>query len=626
MRRIALLLLIAAPAIAGEPFVAIDARAIEEGRVVELSRAWEPFHPLLYPDRVPDQWTGEARFTLALDVPEVLAGIPLALAIDAPGIASVQLDGVPIATRGGLAERWDAAGPIPIRFERAGRHQLVVHYRNPLWRELLRAGRSAGFTAAIGRAEAVQLATVRAKTRAAFMVWFFTALFLAFGLLHLFLWLFQRHAVDNLSFAGLCLANASLVFFLFYKELTTNQRFMLVSEPVMNVCGVLFGLFAVRFVYGVFSWRFARPVFRTLVVIAAAIAAWSLIHTWRALPFVFAFMLLSCVEVVRVVVVAWWKRRSGARLIGLGVLALGLGFGIALLRNLGLISAVWTPGGNLIPFASMVVLIGTMSIYLSREMARLHQKETERQLLEAEYRRKSEELEEARALQMSMLPREIPLHDRLEIAAWITTASEVGGDYYDFAIDDGTLLLGIGDATGHGMRAGTMVTATKALFGVLGHDELAHEMAESNRALRRMNLRRLAMAFTLARFDQSRMRLSSAGMPPVYIRRANGDVESLELPGSPLGSLARFPYRQIDVLLTSGDFILFLSDGLPELLSESGEMVGYERVAGLLRDSSARTAHELVAELVAFTDRWKGTRPQDDDITFVVVRLKEEAA
>jgi serine phosphatase RsbU (regulator of sigma subunit) len=621
-----LLLLVALSAGAGEPFITLDAHSIRNGHAIPFSRGWEPFDPLLDPDRVPPAWNGAARFSIGLEVPPEVVGEALAFSINPPGIAEISLDGRRIATRGGLARGWDANALIPVRFDRAGRHRLDIDYRNPLDDELLRAGRPAGFSMWVARADAAQLATLRASRSASFMVWFFTTVFLAFGLLHFCIWLFQRHAGDNnLSFAGLCLANASLVFFLFYKELTTNQRFMLLSEPVMNVSGVLFGLFAVRFVYGVFPWRFAKPVFRVLVAIAAAIAVWSVIHTWRALPSVFGFMLLSCVEVVRVVLVALWQRRSGAHLIGLGVLVLGLGFGIALLRNLGLISGVWTPGGNLIPFASMVVLILTMSLYLSREVARLQQEETERKLLEAEYRRKTEELEEARALQMSMLPREIPRLERLEIAAWITTASEVGGDYYDFAIDGATLLLGIGDATGHGMRAGTMVTATKALFGTLGNDELAHEMAESNRALRRMNFRRLAMAFTLARFDASRMRLSSAGMPPVYVRRVDGNVESLELPGSPLGSLARFPYRQIDVPLASGDFILFMSDGLPELLSETGEMVGYERIASLLRASAAASAQELVEELVAFTNRWKGARPQDDDITFVVVRLKDAA-
>ncbi|HEV7239238.1 MAG TPA: PP2C family protein-serine/threonine phosphatase [Thermoanaerobaculia bacterium] len=173
------------------------------------------------------------------------------------------------------------------------------------------------------------------------------------------------------------------------------------------------------------------------------------------------------------------------------------------------------------------------------------------------------------------------------------------------------------------MRAGTMVIAAKALFGALNREDLLHQMEESNRALRRMNLRRLAMAFTLARFDHSRMHLSSAGMPPVYVRRAEGSVETFELPGSPLGSLARFPYRQIEVPLATGDFIVFMSDGLPELMSEEGEMVGYERLSVLLSDSVATTAEALVAELAAFAGHWKGSRSQDDDITFVVVRMKE---
>jgi serine phosphatase RsbU (regulator of sigma subunit) len=655
----AALLLLAAGLASGQtgPY-RLDAKAMLGGRVLDLPRTWSfrptpagqpaSMDPILWPDQVPPQWKGEGWFELPIEVPSSLVGSALALKINAPGVAVVQLDGRPMATRGGLAAGWDRDSLIPLRFDRDGVHELRIHYTNALSGKLLRAGRPAGFTVVVGRAEAVHQWNGAASRRAAFMVWFFTTVFLAFGLLHFCLWLFQRHAVGNLWFAGLCLANASLVFFLFYKDLTTNQRFMLISEPVMNVSGLLFGLFAIRFVYGVFPWRFARPVFRALIAIAAVIAVWSVIHTWNALPFVFAFMLLSCVEVVRVVIAALWRKRSGARLIGFGVLALGLGFGIALLRNLGLLSAVYTPGGNVIPFASMVVLIGSMSLYLSREFARTdrelrrqlvevarlseekleherraQREETERRLLEAEYRRKSEELEEARALQMSMLPREIPLHERLEIAAWISTASEVGGDYYDFITEGGVLLLGIGDATGHGMRAGTMVTAAKALFGALDRQDPARQMEESNRALRRMNLRRLAMAFTLAQFRDTRVRLSSAGMPPVYLRRATGLVETIELPGSPLGSLARFPYQQIEVSLYGGDFIVFMSDGLPELQSEGGEMVGYERLTGLLRGSTAASAQELVTELAGFAARWKGSRAQDDDITFVVVRMKE---
>ncbi len=78
---------------------------------------------------------------------------------------------------------------------------------------------------------------------------------------------------------------------------------------------------------------------------------------------------------------------------------------------------------------------------------------------------KPDELEEARKLQLSMLPNEIPNHPNLEIAVSMETATEVGGDYYDFAVgSDGTLNIALGDATGHGMQAGTLVTIMKGIF------------------------------------------------------------------------------------------------------------------------------------------------------------------
>ena len=61
------------------------------------------------------------------------------------------------------------------------------------------------------------------------------------------------------------------------------------------------------------------------------------------------------------------------------------------------------------------------------------------------------------------------------------------------------------------MRAGTMVTATKALFGGLTGKNLARDLTETSRALRRMNLRRVAMSLTLARFDHTQMLVASVG-------------------------------------------------------------------------------------------------------------------
>ena len=97
----------------------------------------------------------------------------------------------------------------------------------------------------------------------------------------------------------------------------------------------------------------------------------------------------------------------------------------------------------------------------------LHAKavEAEKRALEAENERQTKELEDARKLQLSMLPREIPKFPGYQVAVFMKTATEVGGDYYDFSTGEGpTLNVAFGDATGHGMQAGTIVTLMKGLF------------------------------------------------------------------------------------------------------------------------------------------------------------------
>ncbi|MBS1791294.1 MAG: SpoIIE family protein phosphatase [Acidobacteria bacterium] len=102
-----------------------------------------------------------------------------------------------------------------------------------------------------------------------------------------------------------------------------------------------------------------------------------------------------------------------------------------------------------------------------------------------------------------------------------TTAAEVGGDYYDFhLLDDGTLTVAVGDATGHGLKAGTMVTAMKSLFHCFAREpELAPVLNQSSRVLKAMNLRSLFMGLTMAKLRGNELKLSCAGMLPVFIYR-----------------------------------------------------------------------------------------------------------
>src|SRR5262245_39832730 len=121
-----------------------------------------------------------------------------------------------------------------------------------------------------------------------------------------------------------------------------------------------------------------------------------------------------------------------------------------------------------------------------------------RQELEAENDQRAKELEEARQLQLSMLPKSVPQLPHLEIEAYMKPAAEVGGDYYDFHLaEDGVLTVAVGDATGHGLKAGTVVTAMKSLFRTFAAEpDIVPVFNRSSRVLKEMNLRALFMGLT----------------------------------------------------------------------------------------------------------------------------------
>ena len=296
-------------------------------------------------------------------------------------------------------------------------------------------------------------------------------------------------------------------------------------------------------------------------------------------------------------------------------------------------------------------LTGAISIFLARQFARtsldleshlaqvkqLSEKELEHQRTEAELRvqhahekaendRRAHELEEARQLQLSMLPRQVPQLPYLEIAAYMKTASEVGGDYYDFHLgEDGTLTVAVGDATGHGLKAGTMVSSVKSLFMALAdHPEITHILHRMSGVLKEMKLRGLFMAMTMIKVKGNQMTVSITGMPPVLVyRAASGDVEEIALKALPLGSLKNYEYKQQELSIATGDVIVLMSDGLPERFNTENEMLDYEATKHALAVSAHRPPQQIIEHFVSVGDEWSNGRPQDDDVTFVVMKVRD---
>jgi len=275
-------------------------------------------------------------------------------------------------------------------------------------------------------------------------------------------------------------------------------------------------------------------------------------------------------------------------------------------------------------FNRMATQLAAHQHQLLSEERRRKEDEIERRLLAAENERRRLELEEAREFQLALLPGELPRLAGLDLAVDMTTATEVGGDYYDFErATDGSLVLAIGDATGHGAAAGTLVTAVKTLFAATAaHESPAAFLSAANAAIHRMGLVRRAMALTVATISGRDVRLSAAGMPPLlHYRAAEQRVAELALAGTPLGARAEFPYAEAALALAAGDALLFLSDGLPELPNADGEPFGYERLAARFAELAAPggRAAAIVSGLRQTVREWGGDRPPVDDVTLVVL-------
>jgi len=268
-------------------------------------------------------------------------------------------------------------------------------------------------------------------------------------------------------------------------------------------------------------------------------------------------------------------------------------------------------------------LVGVCQDITERKHAR--EQEIRQKLLEADNARKTRELEDARRLQLSMLPKAIPVLPDAEIAVLMKPATEVGGDYYDFAVaDDGTLTLAIGDATGHGLRSGTMVTATKSLFNALATSlEPVPFLKQTSRALKLMGFRNLYMALTLAKFKKGKLLLSAAGMPYALIyRAAKQAVEEIVLKGMPLGRFPDYPYEQERIKLLPGDTVVFMSDGLTDRFNRNNERLGEERIKNLLGDIGHCEPKQVIQILLKEGNDWgRGVQPHDD-MTFVVLKMK----
>ena len=239
--------------------------------------------------------------------------------------------------------------------------------------------------------------------------------------------------------------------------------------------------------------------------------------------------------------------------------------------------------------------------------------------------RKSEELEEARNLQLQLLAKKVPEMKNVEVETYIRTATEVGGDYYDFfELDDGTLIAACGDATGHGATSGMMVSITKAGLKGIQKRSPNEMLTDLNNIVKSVEIGRIRMSLNLLEFKNGYVNISSAAMPPVYhFSKKKNTVNEIELVGTPLGSFYNEEFDKYQVDFEDGDALVLMSDGLPEAPNHSGDMLDYPAVKQCIKDNGSKSASGIKDSLVELSDNWLGGIQNPDDITLVIFKKKE---
>jgi len=238
-----------------------------------------------------------------------------------------------------------------------------------------------------------------------------------------------------------------------------------------------------------------------------------------------------------------------------------------------------------------------------------------------------DELELARELQSSLIPKALPTPPAFELGAYNRIANMVGGDIYDFVLlPDGRLAVLFGDASGHGMTAGLVMAVAHAAFRTQLETDPAPEamFATLNRILCRTGGPRafFGCVYLLLSPDGS-FTGSVAGHPPVLRLDGAGAVREWIGKGAyPLGVKTPLSWEVERGFIEAGQALLLHSDGLSEARDASGAEFGEARIELSLRRAVTLPAPDLVVALARDVTDFCGREAPEDDVSIAAIRRR----
>ena len=266
-------------------------------------------------------------------------------------------------------------------------------------------------------------------------------------------------------------------------------------------------------------------------------------------------------------------------------------------------------------------LLQTLALEASTilENARLLEEEREKQRME-------EELNVARQIQRGLLPNSLPTDGWLRAAGSSLPSKQVGGDYFDVrrAGPDRWATV-VADVSGKGVSAALLAALLEGAFLLAVESPVPMEelLARMNHFLndRTKGEKYVTLAYCLIGRDGT-LRWSNAAHPRPILLRANGDMETLNSTGLPLGMLEAAMYGVEETKLGAGDKLILFSDGLTEAENQDGEMFGTTALNQTVEAHAASSAPVLHAALEKALIEFTESSVLADDVTILVVEYR----
>lgn len=267
---------------------------------------------------------------------------------------------------------------------------------------------------------------------------------------------------------------------------------------------------------------------------------------------------------------------------------------------------------------TMTTLAGQIAIAI--ENARLYER------LAREEQRLERDLSMAREIQVRLLPQACPKMSNADLAAKFEPALMIGGDMFDFLeYSGGRVALALGDVSGKGAPAALYAALVSGLLRSTASLEPypAQMLAAINLSLneRRIEAQYVTLAYAVWDDEARAMTVANSGIPrPIFCR--NGNIETIESAGLPLGLFEEASYDEVTVNAQSQDLFVFFSDGIVDALSPSGEQFGRKRLEAVVKEHSAEDSKEIVQVIFDAVVAHRQRRATFDDETVLAVKVK----